>query len=210
MAGRLFEIFLKSLLEMHSLQELLTSQRGLIIFESVVGSQAYGTALPESDQDIKGIFAVLAQKYLQLESPPSQLSDEKGDTVFYSLRRFQELAATANPNIIELLFMPADCVRFKSLCFEFIEERRDMFLTKAVYDSHIGYAHAQIKKARGQNKWVNNPQPEERPLIDDFCWFVPHENNSKDEFPLRPKPLSTLPVLLSECHAAALEHCPSM
>jgi predicted nucleotidyltransferase len=99
---------------MLTFENILLENRPSIIFESVVGSQAYGTSLPESDEDIKGIFAVSAGEYLNLESPPSQLSDEKGDKVYYSIRRFLELAATANPNIIELLFMPPDCIRYKS------------------------------------------------------------------------------------------------
>ena len=195
---------------MLTLEQLLTDQREHVIFESVVGSRAYGTSLPDSDEDIKGVFAVPAPQYLQLQSPLPQLSDGKGDTVFYSLRRFLELAATANPNIIELLFMPAECVRYKSAPFELIEAKREIFLTKAVYDSHIGYAQAQIKKARGQNKWINNPQPEERPQLENFCWFLAREGECENEFPLRPKPLRDVPVSLTECHVSALEHCPGM
>ena len=167
---------------MLTFENILLENRPSIIFESVVGSQAYGTSLPESDEDIKGIFAVSAGEYLNLESPPSQLSDEKGDKVYYSIRRFLELAATANPNIIELLFMPPDCIRYKSPSFTLLEERRDMFLTKAVFESHIGYAEAQIKKALGQNKWVNNPQPEERPKLEEFCWYLSIEVTDKNDF----------------------------
>lgn len=195
---------------MYTFQELLTDNRKHIIFESVVGSQAYGTAIPGSDEDIKGVFIVPPHEYLRLESPPQQLSDRKGDTVYYSLRRFLELASTANPNIIELLFMPADCVRYKSSCFELIETRREIFLTKAVYDSHIGYAQAQIKKARGQNKWVNNPQPEQRPQLEEFCWFLSRDKQNLEDFPLRPKSLKEASISLRECHVSALEHCPGM
>ena len=55
---------------------------------------------------MRGIFAVSAAAYLDLTRPPDLLSDERGDIVYYSLRRTIELLSQANPNILELLFMP--------------------------------------------------------------------------------------------------------
>jgi predicted nucleotidyltransferase len=39
------------------------------------------------------------------------VSDDRGNVVYYSIRRVIELLTQANPNILELLFMPDDCVR---------------------------------------------------------------------------------------------------
>jgi uncharacterized protein len=75
------------------------------IFASVHGSQAYGTATPESDIDIKGIaippakyFHGFVQKFEQAES------NHPYDMVIYDLRKFMHLASQCNPNIIEILF----------------------------------------------------------------------------------------------------------
>ena len=85
--------------------EQLTGDDSSVIFECVAGSRAYGTTTSSSDEDRRGLFVVPATDYLSLASPPAQVSDERGNTVFYSLRRTIELLSVANPNI-ELRFSP--------------------------------------------------------------------------------------------------------
>ena len=85
--------------------------KGLIIFEAIMGSQAYGTNTPESDTDIRGVFVQPledALKYGYVE----QVSDETNDITFYELGRFIDLLIGNNPNILELLAAPKDCVKF--------------------------------------------------------------------------------------------------
>ncbi|MGJ8638628.1 MAG: DNA polymerase beta superfamily protein [Opitutaceae bacterium] len=183
--------------------------RTRIVFESIVGSHAYGTQHANSDEDIKGIFIEPMDSLLTLTELPEQINDAKGDIVYYSLRRFLELALSANPNIVELLFMPEDCVRTVAPCFRPIIEQRDLFITKQAYVSHVRYAQSQIRKAKGQNKWVNNPQPEQPPTRLDFCWFVPNDV-PKNEAPLRPKTLEDAGINLAHCHVASMEHTPNV
>jgi uncharacterized protein len=76
-----------------------------VLFECIAGSRAYGTTTTASDEDIRGVFAAPIADYLALERPPDQLSDARGNVVYYSPRRAIELLALANPNILELLFM---------------------------------------------------------------------------------------------------------
>jgi predicted nucleotidyltransferase len=40
-----------------------------------------------------------------------QVSDASNDVVYYELKRFIELLYRNNPNLLELLSSPADCVR---------------------------------------------------------------------------------------------------
>lgn len=134
--------------------------RTTLIFETVSGSRAYGTDGPESDEDIRGVYVEPARSLITLRERPEQLSDSKGDTVYYALRRFLELASGANPNIIELLYMPGNCVRLVDPVFQPILDARQSFITRQAYVSHVRYAQAQVRKARGQNKWINNPQSE--------------------------------------------------
>lgn len=183
--------------------------RSKIIFETIVGSRAYGTHHAQSDEDIKGIIIEPTNELLTLEKPIEQINDAKGDIVYYTLRRFLELALGANPNIIELLFMPDECVRHIHPVFQPILDQRHLFITKQAYISHVRYAQSQIKKAKGQNKWVNNPQPELAPGLMDFCWFVPLESED-GEAPLRPKPLADTSMKLEECHASSMEHTPNV
>jgi uncharacterized protein len=175
-----------------------------ILFECIAGSRAYGTTTSTSDEDIRGIFGVPAGAYLGLVRPADQVGDERGNVVYYSLRRVIELLAQANPNILELLFMPEDCVLKTSSEMRMLIEHSHLFVSKQCADTHAGYAMSQIKKARGQNKWVNNPKPVEPPRKEDFCFVVPWSGSSST--PARPISLSASGWKLEEYHAARLEH----
>ena len=143
-----------------------------VIFRGVVGSRAYGTDRPGSDEDVRGVFLVPPLAYALLAAPPEQVADERNDRVYYSLRRFAELAAASNPNALELFWLPPDCIRLDTPRFARLRENRALFLSRRAVDTHIGYALAQIKKARGCNKRVWNPQPEEPPRPEAFCRVV--------------------------------------
>src|SRR6202046_2701056 len=94
---------------MQTLEDLLTTGAKQVIFSCIAGSRAYGTQVQGSDEDVRGLYIVPATAYLPLSRPPPQLSDERGNTVYSSLRRCIELLAEANPTILELLFPPPDC-----------------------------------------------------------------------------------------------------
>lgn len=124
-----------------------------IIFKAIVGSQAYGTNLPTSDTDIKGVYQqpnadILCFRY-------KEQMDVTKDEVYYEVKRFLELLSTANPNILELLYSPADCILQTTPQFELIVKHRDKFLTKHCAKSFAGYAVGQIQKAKGLNKKMN-------------------------------------------------------
>jgi predicted nucleotidyltransferase len=193
-------------------------QSGRIIFECTSGSHAYGTSTPKSDIDIRGFYVNPAREYLGLSEPAAQIGDEKQDITYYSLKRAFELLTSANPNMIELLWMPEDCVKITSTTMEKLIANRDIFISKKCFHTHSGYAYAQIKKAKGQNKKVHNPQSEEMPVKEDFCWIIPvgeaiditrFEKEAIDVFatsPCRPIPLKQFNTSLREFHCAGLEH----
>ena len=189
---------------MKNLDDLNTQKKQYLLFEIVAGSRAYGTHHAASDEDLRGIFMLLTSHYLLEESPLQQVSDERNDTVYYTLKRFLELAANANPNIIEMLFIPEDCVRRQSHLLQPLFDARHIFITQKVYSSHVNYAQAQIKKARGKNKWVNNPQPEVAPRREEFCWFISSSDQSR--MPLRPVSLTKSGINLQEYHVSSVEH----
>ena len=137
-----------------------------------MGSQAYGTATPNSDIDIKGIYIqniydVASFKYQQ------QIMPDK-DTTYFEVKRFLELAGSANPTILELMWMPDRCIQVKDPLFiKYIESNRDIFLTKECCNSFMGYAVQQIHKAKGLNKkmnWEQDRITRKKPI--DFCKFL--------------------------------------
>ena len=180
---------------------------GSILFECVAGSRAYGTASADSDEDLRGIFALPAVAYAALAPAPNQIADERNNVVYYSLRRTIELLAAANPTVLELLYMPSDCVRRSSAEMDELLRHRTLFLSRRCADTHIGYAFSQIRKARGQNKWINQPKPEQPPRREDYCHVIPRERLAvSDGPPCRPLALKASGLDLAECHAARLEH----
>lgn len=149
-------------------------QQDLLLFEAISGSHAYGLSLPTSDVDIKGVYVLPKHQFYGLDYVP-QVNDAKNDVVYYELRRFVELLAKNNPNLLELLNTPEDCVRYQHPLFEVLEPT--WFLSKQCKDSFGGYAWSQIKKARGLNKKISNPMSETRKTVLDFC-FVNYQQGS--------------------------------
>jgi hypothetical protein len=126
-----------------------------LIFEGVRGSTLFGTSTPSSDIDIHGIFILPKELEYTLNDRIETVSDEKGDMVFYELRKFMKLATTANPTILEALWADDMYASTLSPQFKMLQENRDIFLTSKTYYSFTGYAVAQMKKAKGANKKVH-------------------------------------------------------
>ncbi len=152
-----------------NIEELKKSNN--IIFEAIVGSKLYGLDTPESDTDIKGVYR-LPLKELLKRYPSTQINNPSNDIVYYEIKRFLELLATANPNMLELLYIPDKFVLHKHPIYDRIIQQRDKFLTKNIRNSLGGYAIAQIKKARGKNKKIVNPMSKERKTPLDFCYII--------------------------------------
>lgn len=139
------------------------------IFECIVGSHAYGTNIETSDVDIKGVFCQPNEEILGLKYQ-EQLNPDK-DTTYYEIRRFIELAGSANPTILEMLFIDDKFIKKITPAFQLIRDVKEKFLTKNCANSFGGYAVAQIKKAKGLNKKMNwEKERIERKEVLDFCF----------------------------------------
>lgn len=135
-----------------------------VIFEGIIGSQLYGTATKDSDLDIRGVvktpLKVILDPFEGFEQKDSGFDEE--DKVLYDLGKFFKLCSNANPNLNELLFIPESKTISKSKEWELIIENRDLFLSKKAKYTHLGYAYAQLKKAKVHREWFKNP-PKEKP-----------------------------------------------
>jgi predicted nucleotidyltransferase len=145
-------------------------EQGLLLYEYVRGSQAYGLSLPTSDEDTGGVFIMQHNDLLGLPSNMiDQVNDEKNDNVWYEIGKYVELLAKANPNMLESLFVPKHCIKYIHPAFQLIIDNRDKFITKETFKSFVGYATSQIQKARGLNKKIVNPITERKQPLD-FCY----------------------------------------
>lgn len=150
-------------------------EHGLILFETIAGSRAYGTNLPHSDTDIRGVF-ILPSDYILtkygMKHGIDQVNNSTNDITYYELGKFLKLVETNNPNILEILNSPEDCIQFEHPLWKQIIEHKDKFVTKLCRKSFGGYALQQIKKASGLNKKVFNVVEKEKKDILDFCYAI--------------------------------------
>ena len=128
-------------------------ENGCILFECIVGSQAYATNIETSDIDKKFVY-ILPQDYILGTGYVEQLNVTK-DITGWELKRFLELMGSSNPTVLELLNTPEDCIITKHPLFQYVLDHKADFITKGCRNSFAGYAVQQIQKARGLNKKQN-------------------------------------------------------
>ncbi len=153
---------------MFTLTDLRTTP-SLLLLDAVSGSRAYGTDLPTSDHDRKGVFALPQEVFFGLTYTP-QVANETNDEVYYEVGRWVELLLKNNPTALELLASPADCVLVRSPLLAAF--RPELFLSKKCRLSFAEFAASQIKKARGLNKKINQPLEPARKSVLDFCYVT--------------------------------------
>lgn len=151
-------------------REMLQSN---LIVKHLAGSKAYGTSLPTSDTDFRGIFCADEVWY---KSPWYNVKEidiaEEEDTKFYELGRFMKLLVDQNPNIVETLWVDESSVVQTTPAYEYLRSQRDKLLSSKTAFTFSGYAVSQLKRIKGHNKWINNPQPEEPPRQIDHLSLV--------------------------------------
>ncbi len=143
--------------------------KGLLLFECISGSRAYGLDTAQSDTDIKGVFYLPKEQFYGLEYT-AQVNNESHDEVYYELGRFTELLLRNNPNMLELLATPRECIRYRHPLMDHFTP--ELFLSGLCKDTFAGYAHSQVKKARGYKKKVVNPVEPLRKTPEDFCYVL--------------------------------------
>lgn len=171
---------------------------GLVLLECISGSRAYGLDTPQSDTDIKGVFYLPRSAYFGIDYIP-QISNETNDEVYYEIGRFVDLLLKNNPNLLELLATPADCILYRHPLMDKLPLR--LFLSRKCKDSFAGYALSQIRKAQGFNKKINQPLDPERKTLLQFCYIL------KDNFSIPLEEWLTQERLKQEqCGLAAITH----
>jgi uncharacterized protein len=149
--------------------DVLQNDSTHLLLKCISGSQAYGLALPHSDTDIKGVFIQPRKTFYGL-TYVDQVNNETNDIMYYEIKKFVDLLSKNNPNILELLNTPDDCVLHRHPLMGLLKS--EMFLSRLCNQTFGQYAYAQIKKARGLNKKILNPLDKKRKTILDFCYVV--------------------------------------
>ena len=143
------------------------------IVKHYAGSISYGTNLPTSDVDLRGIFCADPVNILTPFYTVRECSDvDEEDTKLYEMAHFFKLCLDCNPNIVETLWVDDSDITFRTDAYDFIRKHRSDFLSSKIAFTTSGYALAQLKRIKGHNKWINNPQPKEPPRQTHFVSLV--------------------------------------
>lgn len=115
-----------------------------IIFQCIVGSQAYGLADSESDVDRRGCYLPPAELHWSLYGVPDQLECHETQGAYWELQKFLVLALKANPNVLECLYSPL--VEKTTPLGDELLALRSIFLSRLIYQTYNGYVMSQFKK----------------------------------------------------------------
>lgn len=107
------------------------------------GSKAYGTNLPSSDTDIRGIATNNARNILSGQDFDVYTNNET-DTVIYSLEKIFSLLLNCNPNTIEILFVRNEDIIYMDEIGKMIRDNREVFLSNKCIGTFGGYANQQL------------------------------------------------------------------
>jgi len=145
---------------------------------TIMGSMAYGVSSDSSDMDLYGmcipkkelIFPHLAGKILGFDTDLGRFDqwqqhhvlDESAcaghgrsyDIQIFNIVKYFALLADNNPNIIDSLFTPTNCVLHCTQIGTLLRDNRRMFLHKGAWQRFKGYAYSQLKK-------MDSKEPEE-------------------------------------------------
>jgi predicted nucleotidyltransferase len=158
-------------------EELIKSN---LLVKHFAGSIAYGTNLPSSDTDYRGIFCAEPINLLTPFFNVKECTDtSEEDTSLWELSHFMKLCLDCNPNVVETLWVDDQHIVHRTAAYDKLREHRSDFLSKKIAFTTSGYALAQLKRIKGHNKWISNPQPIEAPTQSQFVSLVYNMTEAK-------------------------------
>lgn len=154
-----------------------------IFYETMMGSISYGCSTDTSDIDIYGwaipprelVFPHLTgeimgfgkqlKRFEQYQEHHIPLNDKVYDISIYSIVKYFQLCMENNPNMIDSMFVPDDCILHITRIGQMVREKRKIFLHKGCTHKFKGYAYQQLHKVRTKNP---DPESKRRDLVDRF------------------------------------------
>ena len=143
---------------------------GNVQYETIMGSVAYGVSSDTSDVDVYGWAIPPKEDALsappgrsgRLRHAPASIRAIPGtphpgprrpaghgrtyDLTIYGVVKFFNLAMENNPNIIDCLFTPVNCILHSTRVGNLVRENRKLFLHKGAWPKFKGYAYSQLHK----------------------------------------------------------------
>ena len=89
------------------------------------------------------------------------------ECVIFDIAKFVRLCAAGNPNTLEILFADERDWLFETPAWQRLHSERQLFLTRKLQQTYLGYALAQLKRIRTHRSWLLSP-PKKKPTRADF------------------------------------------
>lgn len=115
------------------------------IYRAVFGSRLYGTDLPESDWDFRGVFLPTADEIL-LCQPPKTWTGPEADNKSYSLGRYLELLAQGQTEALDMFFAPPSHWKLQDPYWFDVLRAGPLGIFSRQCGAAIGYARAQAER----------------------------------------------------------------
>lgn len=165
--------------------------KSAIQYEVIMGSMAYGVSNDSSDMDIYAFaippkdwmfpqlrgevpgfdnFKLKFEQYQQHHIFDASALGGRGrtyDFTVYSIVKYFRLLMENNPNIIDSLYVPDNCVLHSTGIGNRIREQRQLFLHKGCWAKFKGYAYGQMHKIR-----TKQPEGKRKALVEEFGYDV--------------------------------------
>ena len=145
-------------------------------YETIVGSIAYGVADATADMDIYGfcippknilfphltgeIMGFGRQKKRFEQYQQHHIVDKNRrreyDLSIYNIVKYFQLCMDNNPNMIDSLFTPQECVLHITKVGQMVRDERRSFLHKGSFHKFRGYSYSQLHKMGGKNPEVGS------------------------------------------------------
>ncbi len=156
-----------------------------------MGSVAYGVSSDSSDIDVYGwsippkddLFPHLRGEILGFGTPRPRFEQYQEhhvvdlqalsghgrsyDLTIYGIVKFFQLAMDNNPNVIDSLFTPVNCILHSTRLGNLVRENRRLFLHKGAWPKFKGYAYSQLHKLARKS-----PQGKRAKLVEEHGYDV--------------------------------------
>lgn len=154
--------------------------RDNVHYEVMMGSVAYGVSNDTSDMDVYGwcippkdhifptdeirCFDEPKNVFEQYSEHHIKFGQKQYDLTIYNVTKYFKLVMENNPNMIDSLYVPLNCVLHTSKLAQLVLEKRDMFLHKGCYHKFRGYAYKQIQLLKRER------EGKRQELVDKYGW----------------------------------------
>lgn len=133
-----------------------TVEPNKMIAAAISGSHAWGLATPESDIDVRGIYAWPLQRAVAMYTGSDTIErvglgeSANVDSQFYEAKKACHMLASSNGNLVQLLLSPAQ-ISLTTAGGELRDIADNLYKTKRLAEYYRGYATSQRKRA-AQNR----------------------------------------------------------